>query len=857
MTQPIAWLIRGWREATYIDRYPLLARARTQGWRWLLAIGLAVALLYFLLPNQAQNIVYELPEGLAVIAILAGVWLHRPAKPLPWLLLAAGLALNTVGDIAWTVLSMGFGLEPFPSIADAFYLGGLAVIVTALLLLVRGRVPGGDRSGLLDALIIAVGAGLLSGVFVMAPIAGAGGTFEEIAVALAYPLGDVLLLAVLARLFLVPGQKVPAFYLISGALVLQLVADTVYAFLAVGDGYQTGQLVDGGWLLAFACWGAAALHPSMRQVAEPVEQGEVRFSFGRLAALAGASLMAPAVLVEQWATGAPLDVPVIAAGSVILFLLVIARLGGVVVDLRATLRQRRALEDELERRTLTDPLTGLANRVLFHDRLEHVLAQRDGTAAVLFIDLDDFKTVNDAYGHDAGDTVLRSVAEDIRRSVRPGDTAARLGGDEFAVLIEDGVDAYRAGLVAERVLSAIQTPTPILTGSEASRDYSIGASIGISLGNHDNTSAQQLMREADIAMYVAKGQGKGRFTVFEPTTHAPVLRSLELRTDLEEAIRDRQFELYYEPIVDLASGEIAGLEALVRWRHPARGLLRPAEFIPLAEATGAILPLGKWILHEAVREGSTWPALAPDAAAGLSGPMPPSTASFGPFGARPRASAASVSSARRPFVSVNLSALQLTEAGFADGIARLLASSGLPAQDLVLEMTESTRLDSDVASQALRHLRLLGIRLAIDDFGTGYASLSQLRRVPFDIVKLDMSFVAALGPASRADAMVQGVVDLAARLHVLVVAEGIETADQLARLREMGCILGQGYRFAAAMPAAELRARLGMPAHPRPLAVASGGAAPVASGALASGAAAPGAARRPAPAFVTRPLPEA
>jgi diguanylate cyclase len=825
-----------------LSRLPALFGQSDTAWRRFLAIGLVMALGYFALPSQdAQNIAYQVPETLAILAVLGGIYLHRPTNPRPWLLLAAGLTLSTIGDWIWVILSMGYGLEPFPSIADAFYLGGQGLIVVGLLILLRGRVPGGDRSALLDSLVIAVGVGLLSWVFLMSPtVANGGGSFEEIAVALAYPVTDVLLLGVLARLFLVPGRRVLAFYLIVGAVVSTLAADSIYAFLAIGNTYQTGQLVDGGWLLSFAFWGAAALHPSMREVAEPIEPGEIRFSFWRLAVLAGASLMAPAVLVVQWALGRPLDVPVIAAGSVVLFLLVIARLGGLVADLRTTLRQRRVLEEELERQTRTDPLTGLANRVLFHDRLEHVLAARDGKAAVLFIDLDDFKTVNDAYGHDAGDTVLRSVAEDIRRAIRPGDTPARLGGDEFAVLLEGGLDGYRSGLVAERVLAAIQTPTPILTGTEGSRDYSIGASIGISLGSHDTSSAQQLMREADIAMYVAKGQGKGRFTVFEPTTHAPVLRSLELRTDLEQAIRDRQFELHYQPIVDIATGDIAGLEALVRWRHPTRGLLLPAEFIPLAEATGAIVPLGRWILEEAVNEASTWRPLPHGSASALKGPIPPSTSPRA-VPSRFHGTAMMGVAPRRPFMSVNLSAIQLTESGFADATTRLLASSGLPAWDLVLETTESTRLDSETASKALRHLRLLGIRLAIDDFGTGYASLSQLRRVPFDIVKIDQSFVAALGPGSRAEAMVSGVVDLALRLNMLVVAEGIETADQLARLREMGCVLGQGFQFAAAMPATELRARLGMPARPRSLTDAAG---------VATGA-------RPRPSFIARRLPEA
>jgi EAL domain-containing protein (putative c-di-GMP-specific phosphodiesterase class I) len=327
-----------------------------------------------------------------------------------------------------------------------------------------------------------------------------------------------------------------------------------------------------------------------------------------------------------------------------------------------------------------------------------------------------------------------------------------------------------------------------------------------------------------------------------------VLRSLELRTDLEEAIRTRQFELHYQPILDLATGGLAGMEALVRWRHPTRGVLQPEDFIPLAEATGAIVPLGRWILDEACREAVTWSAITPTAAAALGvaptaevpPPPPPSAQAVSPverpqspYG-RPAEQPAWAPSRRRPFMSVNLSAVQLTDESFAGYAAELLRSVGLSPRDLVLETTESTRLDQDSASVALRQIRTTGIRLAIDDFGTGYASLSQLRRIPFDIVKIDQTFVAALGPGSRAESLIAGIVDLARKLNILVIAEGIETSEQLARLRQMGCAQGQGFYFAEPMPAAELRALLGLPQPPRRRASVT---------------------RQPT--FVTRPLPKA
>jgi diguanylate cyclase (GGDEF)-like protein len=459
----------------------------------------------------------------------------------------------------------------------------------------------------------------------------------------------------------------------------------------------------------------------------------------------------------------------VAAGCVTLFLLVILRLDGVVGALRSTISERAVLEKELEHRALHDPLTGLANRVLFHDRLSHALSRRKGSVAVMFLDLDDFKTVNDADRHAAGDKVLRTVADALRAAIRGEDTVARLGGDEFAVLLSDSPDRYEATLVAGRLLAAVQIPVHL-----AGYQHTVGVSIGISMGAGGEASAESLMRDADIAMYVAKGQGKGTFTVFEPSEHHAVVRGLELRTDLDAAIKRQQFELHYQPILSLETGEIAGAEALVRWRHPTLGLLPPAEFIPLAEATGAIGPLGEWILEEALRAVAGWSSTS--AAAG----------------------------AAPGYVSVNLSAVQLSDPAFATALARILRASGISPQQLVLEVTESAKLAQDVAAGTLRRIRNMGVRLAIDDFGTGYAALGQLARMPFDLVKIERSFVTTVGSDPRAESLIAGIVDLARRLGVEVVAEGIEDGVQLARLRAVGCAFGQGFHFAPPLTPTDL-----------------------------------------------------
>ncbi len=741
-----------------------------------LLIGGAMVVGYFLLPSpDLQDFAYQVPGGLAAVAVLAGTIIHRPPDVRPWLLLAAGLALTTTGDWAWVVLAL-YGLEPFPSIADGFYLTGMGLCVVAVSWMVRGRIPDGDRAGMVDALIVAVGIGLVSWTFLMAPIvADPAAAFAEITFALAYPMLDILLLGVLVRILLAPGPRGPSLTFLMAALVALLLSDFPYAILALTDGYYTGHIVDAGWLIGSVLWATAALHPSMRKVAEPVHAGEIRMSAWRLGLLAAASLMAPAVLVIQWVTGSPIDVLAIAGGSVVLYVLVIARLGGVVSELRSTLTHREQLEKELESRALHDPLTGLANRVLFSDRLDHALARRAERVAVLFLDLDDFKTINDTFGHQAGDELLVAIADALARSVRPEDTVARLGGDEFAILIEHDAGEGTARVLADRLHAALRTPVRV-----AGRDRAIGASIGISLGESGVATADTLMREADIAMYVAKGDGKGGSSVFDSRTHASVVRNIGLREDLERAIRHRQFELHYQPIVDLGSGDLAGVEALVRWRHPVRGLLAPADFIPVAEQTGSIIPLGAWILEEACRQAVSWSAAGSPLAGGR-------------------------------FMSVNLSTVQLTHPGFVEFVAETLQRWGVPAAQLLVEVTESANPDEGAVTTTLNRLHTMGIRLAIDDFGTGFASMGRLPHTPFEIIKIDRSLVAMVASDARAEAVIIGITDLARRLSAVCVAEGVEEEEQLVRLRQMGCQFAQGFHFSRALPVAELEALLRTP----------------------------------------------
>jgi len=435
---------------------------------------------------------------------------------------------------------------------------------------------------------------------------------------------------------------------------------------------------------------------------------------------------------------------------------------------------RKQLETQLQHQAFHDSLTGLANRALFRDRVAHALARLargHGAVAVLFTDLDDFKTVNDSLGHDAGDQLLVAVAERLRAVMRPEDTTARFGGDEFAILLEE-TTADGTRRAADRILEALRSPFEV-----RGRQVVMHASIGAAVTSDSQTEPDDLLRQADLAMYNAKTSGKGRLAFFEPQMHAAAVSRMELKADLERAIADHDFELHYQPIVDLRSLRVAGLEALLRWRHAERGLVLPAEFIPIAEETGLIVTLGRWVVDAACRQLAAW-----DRAGQPVGALRESLSMW-----------------------VNLSARQLQETDFVDGVAAALRTSGIRPDRLTLEITESALMtDLDQSAATLHRLRGLGVRLAIDDFGTGYSSLSYLERLPVEVLKIDRSFTAAIGHGRDVPVLVRSIVQLGQTLHMEVLAEGIETAEQLARLRAIDCRLGQGFHFSPALPADEI-----------------------------------------------------
>ncbi|MGE0593081.1 MAG: putative bifunctional diguanylate cyclase/phosphodiesterase [Vicinamibacterales bacterium] len=446
-----------------------------------------------------------------------------------------------------------------------------------------------------------------------------------------------------------------------------------------------------------------------------------------------------------------------------------AHVRGIVLNTR-DVSERCALESQLVHQAFHDPLTGLANRALFQDRVHHALTRRRAAVdalGVLFVDLDHFKTVNDSLGHAVGDGLLRAAASRLASCLRDFDTVARLGGDEFAVLIDDPEGGESIASVAERIASAFQEPFAL-----DEREVMASASIGVALAEPGDTAAD-LLRNADLAMYLAKGRGRGQSAIFEPEMHEAMLTRLELQADLRHALERGELTVHYQPIHALDTQRLIGVEALLRWQHPTRGPISPAVFVPIAEDTGLIVGIGRWVLQQACLDLRQWQNDL--------GPQAPER------------------------VSVNVSGRQLPDPQLFDLVQAALAVADLPPSALVLELTESILMKhTDQTLSVMHRLRALGVRIAIDDFGTGYSSLSYLQRLPVDILKIDRAFVERLETDASASALVRAIVGLGHSLSLHTVAEGIETARQAQLLRALGCEQGQGYLFGKPMSTSDL-----------------------------------------------------
>ncbi|MEU4235787.1 EAL domain-containing protein [Actinoplanes sp. NPDC026619] len=672
-----------------------------------------------------------------VVATLYGLRLARSQagrSRRAWMFMTAAYACQVVAEISWFFEEIVLGTPPFPAFADYWFLAFTPFMFAGLLLLPGARRTRFERHKLiLDSLIVGAGTFMVLWYLVIGPIMPAGGqvTYPMVFSAM-LPIGDLLLVLALAAVLLrrPPGSRSPL--LLVAGVAMYVVGDLGYAYLCLHAQFTGGTWPDLFWMTGNSLF-VMATHRAWQERDLPRRERPSKTRTNLLPYAAGVLAYALLAFLAH-------DVPLFPLGGVII--------GAIVLTFLMIARQMYALREN-RMLAVTDPLTGLANRALINERLAELVTQpsREGRlGAVLLIDLDRFKPINDAYGHEAGDAVLTAVATALRAAVRSGDTAGRLGGDEFAVVLPNLPDRDTAERIAQRVVEALRTP--VIFG-----DLVLGVEASIGVAFHDGSDADALLAHADTAMYAAKRSGRGRYHVFtaELDTRA---RDAELR----RAVEHGELVVHFQPIADFAQDRVVSVEALVRWNHPEHGLLMPDTFIGLAEETGAIVGVGEWVLREACRQAADWPA--------------------------------------EVSLSVNLSPQQAAQSGLVEIVRGILNETGFPAGRLVLELTEGVVLQPDEATvERLEALREMGIRIAVDDFGTGYAALSYLRRLPVSILKIDKSFVTGIDTDPQAYAVAEAVVRLGHAFEMRVIAEGIETVAQSRRLLEMGCRYGQGFLF--------------------------------------------------------------
>ncbi|GIE70567.1 hypothetical protein Apa02nite_066750 [Actinoplanes palleronii] len=667
-----------------------------------------------------------------------------------WTFITVAFACRLIAQVLWFLEDAVHGPPEFPAGADYWFIAFVPFMFAGLLLLPDERRSRVERIKLsLDALIVAAGASMILWYLLLGPLfVDHDVPVHRVAVAAAQPVGDLLLVLALAMLMMGRSAAAdPAVRLLTAAITLFIVADAAYGYLQLHVGFGGGMWPDLFWLSGEYLLALAA-HRTYRQGREaPRPAGRL----GRINWLPyGAIALAYAVLgyLAREQGMYPLGGMII--GAILLTVLVVVR-------------QMFVLRENHDM-AVTDPLTGLANRILINNRVADLVAQpprADRCSAVLLIDLDKFKPINDTYGHEAGDAVLQAAAVALRSVIRSGDTAGRLGGDEFAVILRGLPDSATAERIAQRLVEALRTP--VVLGDLV---LGVEASVGVAVyDGHEPLEADQLLHRADLAMYAAKRSGRARYQLYDAELD-PGARDAELR----RAIENDELALHYQPVVALSgstgveAGEIVAVEALVRWNHPTRGLLMPGAFVEMAEETGAIVPMGEWVLREACRQAAEWSGCVPGA--------------------------------DRVRLSVNLSPQQVKQADLPAVVTGVLAETGFPADRLLLEITESTALEPDEQTiSRLEALRGQGIRFAVDDFGTGYSALSYLSRLPVSILKIDRSFIAGITEQPRARRVAEALVHLGLAFDLQVVAEGIETAEQAELLAAMGCGFGQGYHF--------------------------------------------------------------
>ena len=741
-----------------IPRRPTAGGTSRSAWLALAACLLAAVVYFQATTPHVGAAAFAVAGVTCTVATIAGIVRYRPTARHAWCAIVAASVAFLAGA-ALRVPGEQFRLAHL--VPDLFSLAGYVLFVYAAAGWLRARRGRQDWSSLTDALIVGLGAALAAwAMFVVPALELPGVPAVHRALFATYPVLDVVLLALLLQMVFTQSRRNTAFGLFMLGMVWFFLGDVAYIARDSGVFVVDRPLIDLPYFFAFGTVAAAALHPSMRTLAERATgERSARWDGARTVVIAF-SLLTVALVPIAAHSHAAVDV----AGRVVLS---VALIVAVVTRSQIAINRLADREATARRQARHDALTSLPNRSALIDRLESRSHQAAAPVSVLFLDLDGFKLVNDSYGHDVGDQLLILVAERLRHQVRTEeDMVARLGGDEFVVVTQlVGDDAVA---VADRILAALAQPFSVSTG-----EIFVATSIGIA--SHEEVGApvdgEALVRDADIAMYEAKLNGRGQVVCFDMSLREKVQRRISTEMSLRFAVERGEFELHYQPLVGLADDAVLGYEALLRWNHPQRGQVSPLEFVPVAEETGLIVPIGAWAIRTATRDAARWRAMG-----------------------------------HAVHISINVSARQLRDGALVDTVTHALADAALPPHALWLELTETGLVeDPDAALETLRALNALGVTIAIDDFGTGYSSLGYLKRFPVSAVKIDREFVRDLSSGGDDDAIVRAVVAMASALRMTVVAEGVERREQAEILAALGCGMAQGWLYGRPAPAEALR----------------------------------------------------
>lgn len=744
---------------------------------WLVGGALVVASYPMLPAGPPRDVAYVVVGLASVAAVVVGARRNTSTGRLPWHLFAAGLFSWTIGDAIYSWNADVRHVVPFPSSADAFYLGAYPLLACGIGVLIRRRGARQAVAGRIDSAIVVVGIGLMSWTWIAQPmIAAVDVPAFERGLSVAYPFGDIILLAMLVRLMSAPGISSTAFRLLVGAVTMQIVADTALASVpSTTWDYASG--LDLLWLASYILWGASALHPRMEALSQRGPYASARFTRRRLATLSVVALVPSLAHLAAIGMGWSVNLWSLAGGSIAMTGLVLARTACAVSEIQVATKHRDRLQEHLFDRASVDALTGLFNRAYMIRLVSQAL--RRGQAAgsstgLVVVDISGIAAVNRDGGYRAVDAVLIETARRIRAA--GADCAiGRLGDNQFVVLV-DGADAeHRTMRMAEELVVALREPH-----NHRGRSIHVAASVGVSVSLDADADAERLLNEALLAIRGSAASGGGGIAVFDDFMRREHAVRQEIESSLRRALDCHELELYYQPVVAAMSGVIDGYEALVRW-NDAGEIRMPSTFIPIAEESDLICDLDRWVLREATRQFAAWLAADPERFGDLT-------------------------------VAVNISGRHLAGPGVTDDVRAALAASGLPSHHLSLEVTETVLFETPHAVLQLSSLRSMGVTISLDDFGTGFTSVGQLRSLPVDTIKIDRSYFDSAEPG--APELIALMTGAAHACGLLVVAEGIERPDQLVSLLSLDCDAAQGFLFSPPMPAEAVVAYRGHDAGP-------------------------------------------